>query len=84
MHLLGWPAISFTKGVDEKALRDLAGGGIYLGCLGIIMNAVYLDPSAPWWAPSGVQERIARQVIPLQDDGTPKRRRRIGPVKSMT
>ena len=92
MHLLGWPSMN-TVSVTERELRSLTGEAIHLGCMAVFLNSVFLDPCAPWW--SGHQGCILPQPESRGQAssstgslGAPasalKRRRRIGPVKSLT
>ncbi len=92
MALMGWPLLN-TTAVSEKELRSLTGEGIHLGCLSLIVASVYCDPTAPWWSPAvGSSQQGPSQGAPggsaslVQGGGgdAPKRRRRIGPVKSLT
>jgi hypothetical protein len=91
LHLLGWPEMD-TGSVSERELKSLTGEAIHLGCLSLCLGAVYCDPTASWWqvpvncAPSGSANSSI--VVSTQSGvgctAQPKRRRRIGPVKSLT
>ena len=81
LHMMGWPNID-TKAVSEKELRKLTGEGIHLGCLAIAMGAVFLDGGADWWVKKQNAARASSEIV--VQESAPKRRRRIGPVKSLT
>jgi hypothetical protein len=89
MHLLGWPEIS-TQSVSQRELKILTGEAIHLGNLGLFLGSALFDPTAPWWgvaAAVGTSEAsgdVAASVAQGAQVSAPKRRRRIGPVKSMT
>jgi hypothetical protein len=79
-----------TKGVTERELKMLTGEGIHLGCLAVFLGCALHDASAPWWkGGSSVEPGSTSLASGTQAGGEkgpvgPKRRRRLGPVKSAT
>ncbi len=84
MCLLGWPTVD-TTAVSERELRSLTGEGIHLGCKSLLLAAVFLDETAPWW-PAVCDEQSGESASSSGPAGAvpPKRRRRLGPVKSFS
>ncbi len=90
LHLLGWPEIN-TNSVSERDLKILTGEGIHLGDLGLLLGSVLYDGTAPWWgkASASSSQAVSEVCEEHQRAGAPapalaKRRRRIGPVKSLS
>ncbi len=89
MCLLGWPtAVLNTSSVSERDLRILTGETIHLGCKALLLLAVYCVPTSPWWraAECGSSGKSGPALLGdvVSGSGLVKRRRRIGPVKSLT
>ncbi len=86
MSLMGWPTMK-TNTVSERELRSLTGEGIHVGCKAALLASVFCIPAAPWWGSAGgLNAAVLEGLVGESGPGTgqpPKRRRRLGPVKSM-
>ena len=64
MRLHGLPATMSTAGLSEKEVKSLVADGIFLPQWGAVLQAVWLDPEAPWWQPAAKQPEVASLDAP--------------------
>jgi hypothetical protein len=51
LALQGHPVTDLSlEGFSQSDLKDLAGEGMFIPCVGMLMLAIFLNPHSPWWA----------------------------------